>query len=398
MYHFSIYSHYVVIAIICLCLVPKIFWRKHIFFGPDIFHTFFFACVFSFFLCYIVFLYLLFSVQCCSLGKKRTRFKRLQPSNQRCSIQFSPHTNLLAFFCCCYCCCRRTNTLQTWEIRADGVMRDTQKSWERMLWTVFASRDKLQARFKEKKKRKKHGGKCPHAASKAAAAALSQQWNKVCVWWEQGKPGRWRWEAEPLIISWQDNNVPCCLSFFSIFSFFFYTSGATVRSGRSGHCEEEEEEGDVLFFFVWLWKTNKTVCSRSNEYFFRLALPLFVVLLFLTSIIRSVAMHAFVRKEGGAESGESFHLCMNPNHSAGGGRLGSRAGCLHGSGGRRKRRRCYVMRGGRSDEESQQRSRREREREREVFWVYFSHVGYLCSVVLVLITSHICGLLLLWKQ
>lgn len=158
MYHFSIYSHYVVIAIICLCLVPKIFWRKHIFFGPDIFHTFFFACVFSFFLCYIVFLYLLFSVQCCSLGKKRTRFKRLQPSKQRCSIQFSPHTNLLAFFCCCYCCCRRTNTLQTWEIRADGVMRDTQKSWERMLWTVFASRDKLQARFKEKKRGKNMEG------------------------------------------------------------------------------------------------------------------------------------------------------------------------------------------------------------------------------------------------
>lgn len=42
----------------------------------------------------------------------------------------------------------------------------------------------------------------------------------------------------------------------------------------------------------------KTVCSRSNEYF-RRALPLFVfVILFLTSIIGSVAMHAFVREEG----------------------------------------------------------------------------------------------------
>lgn len=48
----------------------------------------------------------------------------------------------------------------------------------------------------------------------------------------------------------------------------------------------------------------------------------FFVLLFLTSIIRSVAMHAFVREEG-CQS-ESFHLCMNSNHSAGGGRLGRR--------------------------------------------------------------------------
>lgn len=49
----------------------------------------------------------------------------------------------------------------------------------------------------------------------------------------------------------------------------------------------------------------KTVCSRSNEYF-RRALPLFFVLLSLTSIIISVAMHAFVREEG-CQS-EAFHF------------------------------------------------------------------------------------------
>lgn len=32
-------------------------------------------------------------------------------------------------------------------------------------------------------------------------------------------------------------------------------------------------------------------------------------------------MHAFVREEG-CQSRESFHLCMNSNHSAGGGRWG----------------------------------------------------------------------------
>lgn len=155
-----------------------------------------------------------------------------------------------------------------------------------------------------------------------------------------------------------------------------------MRSGWSGQCEE----GLVLFCMIV-----KTVCSRSNEYFWR-ALPLCFfsfVFLFLTSIIRSVAMHAFVREEG-CQSRESFHLCMNSNHSAGGGRWkGEEDGeGLHS--GRRKELWCYLMRGDRSDEESQQRSSREclgvegrgEASGPRVASVCFNNRSYLCSVPL----------------
>lgn len=87
---------------------------------------------------------------------------------------------------------------------------------------------------------------------------LSEQWNTVWV----VSPGKlwqrwWRWEAEPLIISWQDNNVPCCLF---VFTLFF--------RGYSALRVERTVWGGVMFCMIV-----KTVCSRSNEYFWR-ALPL----------------------------------------------------------------------------------------------------------------------------
>lgn len=51
-----------------------------------------------------------------------------------------------------------------------------------------------------------------------------------------------------------------------------------------------------------------------------------------------------------------FHLCMNSNHSAGGGRSGWTGVFTEQEEKERKKRGCYVMRGDRSDEESQRRS------------------------------------------
>lgn len=93
-----------------------------------------------------------------------------------------------------------------------------------------------------------------------AAGAFFEQWNKVWVV-SAGKLWRWRWDAEPFIISWQDNNVPCCLSFFLFFYTFF--------RGDSALRVERTKQGGIMCCMIV-----KTVCSRSNEYFWR-ALPLF---------------------------------------------------------------------------------------------------------------------------
>lgn len=55
-------------------------------------------------------------------------------------------------------------------------------------------------------------------------------------------------------------------------------------------------------------KKKKSVCSRSNEYFSTRIPLFFCLLLFLKSIIRSVAMHAFVRGKGFSLVHE-FHKC-----------------------------------------------------------------------------------------
>lgn len=135
-----------------------------------------------------------------------------------------------------------------------------------------------------------------------------EQWNSVWVvsggtlwrWW-------WRWGAEPLIMSWQDNNVPCCLFFF-----FFNFSGGTVRSGRSGQCEA----GDVVF--VWLWKM--CAVGPMNIFDARYLFFFFFFCLIIPYKYYQKCCYACFCERGRASV--RFHLCMNSNHSAGGGRSG----------------------------------------------------------------------------
>lgn len=150
--------------------------------------------------------------------------------------------------------------LQTREIRADGVMRERQGGY------VKLHLPGLEAKLRRE------------ASTQWGRGHLCDQWSSVWV----VSPGKlwqrwWRLEAEPLITSWQDNNVPCCL-------FVFYT----FLQGYSALRAERTLSGEVMFCMIV-----KTVCSRSSifdaHYLFS-----FWTLLLLTSIIRSVAMHAFV--------------------------------------------------------------------------------------------------------
>lgn len=153
-------SHLHILSLCCYCyyfafLVPKIFWRKHIF-GPDVFLIF--VVVFFCLVIYIYVFYVLdwscifqYSVETApweiEAASKRA-FKRLQQTKQPCSIKVSPHTNLLAFFKKLIhqhaadaegVCCRqgKSEQMESW-----GICRKT----ERICWIAFASSSKLQAK------------------------------------------------------------------------------------------------------------------------------------------------------------------------------------------------------------------------------------------------------------
>lgn len=160
-------------------------------------------------------------------------------------------------------------------------------------WSHEGQRDAERVCKSTKSERNERRGRVHAESWQHRWGHLPEQWNTV---WAASAGSLWsgRWDAEPLIICWQDNAVPCCL----------------FRERKS-------------FRRVVLFSNDCGNC-RSNKYFWgALPLLLFVVLLFLTSIIRSVAMHA--KREVSVR--ESFHLCMISNPSAGGGGGGGR-GCL----------------------------------------------------------------------
>lgn len=132
--------------------------------------------------------------------------------------------------------------------------------------------------------------------------------------------------------------------------------------------EREFEEGRAVYPVIE--GTVRTSISGALP-----LLLLFVVFLFLTSIIRSVAMHAkrkvWVR--------ESFHLCMNSNPSAGGGGGGGREGCL-------QSRRMKIWDVGRCEATGVTRTKGS-ERGRGVDSVRFSDPGFLRSAPLCLFQS-----------
>lgn len=104
-------------------------------------------------------------------------------------------------------------------------------------------------------------GKCPHSAD-SSGGHLSEQWNVVRTV-SLGKLWQRRWEAEPLIISWQDNNVPCCLLFLLLFS-----------SGRSWWREDSARRGNsVLYDCEKLCAVGPVSISDERYLFFHVIIP-----------------------------------------------------------------------------------------------------------------------------
>lgn len=87
-------------------------------------------------------------------------------------------------------------------------------------------------------------------------------WGTLWQWW-------WRWEAEPLIISWQNNSIPCCLSLSHLFFFFF---PFFLGGGRGVQCTQGGADSATTGVMLFLYDC-ETVCCGSNEYFWW-ALPL----------------------------------------------------------------------------------------------------------------------------
>lgn len=142
-------------------LVPKIFWRKHMF-GPDVFLIFvviilfYFLPLLYFFICWVEAVFFSTVPWNSTLGnaieasteRERTHFKKRGCSEDNNPVKLNPvqTLNLMALFwltleTCCGCrgvCCRqgKSEQMESW-----GICREM----ERIFWIAFASGVKLQA-------------------------------------------------------------------------------------------------------------------------------------------------------------------------------------------------------------------------------------------------------------